>query len=247
MDAMSERFESLAVDEDDALPYRRRRAPGAWPFYRNVLLLLTLIGLGGYGFWYYTDLPRRIGITPPEIPAAPALPRFVPSTPEPLSQVQPQLKISPKPLADCMGADNLIDEDVATCRFGQMPQPVYNGAAQGLVSTQYLAQYKADQRRAATAQARHSTVVWSTVRRWDGKGSYPALWTLTDNRIEGTSVCTNLRKGSIDYRECRKGAKVHFREQCRVWRKRLAEKYSDNTKAQQQRYCSAAQVFNPLG
>ncbi|SFP73425.1 hypothetical protein SAMN05216190_11734 [Pseudomonas borbori] len=32
---------------------------------------------------------------------------------------------------------------------------------------------------------------------------------------------TSSRPGSTDYRECRKAAKVHFREQCRAWEKQV--------------------------
>ncbi len=246
---MAHRFESLEVDTDDASPYRRRRVANARSLPRQVVLLLVLAGLAGYGFWSYTDLPRRIAtaLAPPEPRPASGPSETARFTPEPLGQAYPEAKVHPRPLADCMGADNLIDEEVATCRFGEMPKPVHDPSAQGMVSARYLAQYKADRQREATARARPSTVVWSTLRRWDGKGAYSATWTYRDNRIDGTSVCTNLQKGSIDYRECRKGAKVHFREQCRAWSRRLGEQYSDSTQAQQQRYCSAAEVFNPLG
>ncbi|MDH4609833.1 hypothetical protein E8F12_14910 [Pseudomonas sp. BN102] len=35
-----------------------------------------------------------------------------------------------------------------------------------------------------------------------------------NNRIDGASVCANHKRGSIDYRECRKGAKQFFKEKC---------------------------------
>lgn len=76
------------------------------------------------------------------------------------------------------------------------------------------------------------------IRRWGGGGSYLAAWTAVNNQIDGRSVCANHKKGSIDYRECRKAAKQFFHEQCRAGSGGLRL-----TK----RYCSAASRFSPMG
>ncbi|MOA01336.1 hypothetical protein D3C78_1207420 [compost metagenome] len=79
------------------------------------------------------------------------------------------------------------------------------------------------------------------VDKWSGGGSYYAEWTVVNNYIDGTSVCANHKRGSIDYRECRKGAKQFFKEQCQAWSSR-----SQNERMKQ-RYCSAASNFSPMG
>ncbi|AJE20343.1 hypothetical protein [Azotobacter chroococcum] len=39
-------------------------------------------------------------------------------------------------------------------------------------------------------------------------------WTESNGKIDWSSVCMNEARGSIDYRDCRKGAKVSFAEMC---------------------------------
>ncbi|MGE8504673.1 MAG: hypothetical protein ACN6P1_20855 [Pseudomonas sp.] len=85
------------------------------------------------------------------------------------------------------------------------------------------------------------------IDKWSGGARYYAEWEVVNNYIEGTSVCANHRRGSIDYRECRKGAKQFFKEQCKGW----SDRYKSDRKAwsdrMKQRYCSAASNFNPMG
>lgn len=45
-------------------------------------------------------------------------------------------------------------------------------------------------------------------------------WTIVNNYIDGGSVCGNHKRGSIDYQECRKGAKQFFKDECRAWEER---------------------------
>ncbi|MCD5992221.1 hypothetical protein KDX38_01155 [Pseudomonas sp. CDFA 602] len=198
---------------------------------RNLLVTLVLMGLGGYGVFHYTHTPERIVADTP----TPHAPSALPVAAEQLAPAETLPR--PQPLADCLGPDRLIDDAVIACRFGQRPQVAHDPDAQGMVSAQYLGQYQADRRtsaqRAVKQSAPDSAVVW----QWDRKRTYVAAWTVTDNRIDGSSVCGNLRRGSIDYRECRKGAKVYFKEQCRTRSDSVAR----------QRYCSAANGFSPLG
>ncbi|RMQ42251.1 hypothetical protein ALQ04_01092 [Pseudomonas cichorii] len=236
--------EHLSADEDDATYYVRQRNPAsASTFYRNVGVLLILIGAVGYGVFYYNNTLSPIAGKP----AAPEIhginePANLPVLPPMTSSAQ-----QPQPLADCIGPDNLINEAVATCRFGQLPKTTRNPDARGMVSERYMAQYKADQQKPQTAHTRMQSIEWATVAQWDRKRTYRALWSITDNRIDGSSVCSNWRKGSIEYRECRKGAKVYFREQCKSWGKQWDRAHADSSRAAQQRYCSAGEGFNPLG
>lgn len=225
--------ENLSVDEEDTIARAQRRKSRSAPTFQHYLLMvLLLMGLCAYGLFHYRHLPKTID-------AAPALSSAFVDTdasavaPLPLHETPGR----PQTLSECMGPDNLIDETVATCRFGKGQETVRNSTAQGMVSASYMSHYKAQQQRPqprlAAAQFVESAVVW----QWDRKRTYHAEWIVTDAQIDGTSVCHNWRRGSIEYRECRKGAKVYFKEQC----KRLAES------ATRQRYCSAASGFNPLG
>ncbi|WP_024679566.1 hypothetical protein [Pseudomonas syringae] len=201
-------------------------------FQRNVLVVLVLMALCGYSLFHYRHLPKTTDPTASRPPAS-----VVADAPEfallPLNETQGR----PQTLSECMGPDNLIDEAAVTCRFGKSQKAVTGSTAQGMVSARYTSQYKAQQQmhqpRLAAAQFIESAIVW----QWDRKRTYAAEWVVSGNQIDGTSVCRNWRRGSIEYRECRKGAKVYFKEQC----KRLAESII------RQRYCSAASGFNPLG
>ena len=185
-------------------------------------------------------------------PGQPADPYHIPQHFEP---IQPDTLSNapiamPKPLADCIETANLIDENVIACRYGTLPRDQRPAPSSGMVSAQYLAQYKADQANRSSAPTRSSASrevdqVW--IERWDGGGSYLAEWHSLNNRIDSSSVCLNHRRGSIDYRECRKAAKVHFREQCRAGEKRWARDREDWSKQMEQRYCSAANGFSPMG
>lgn len=66
--------------------------------------------------------------------------------------------------------------------------------------------------------SRERTAEW--IKGWNGGTNYLAEWISVSNYIDSSSVCANHRRGSIDYRECRKAAKQHFHAQCRAWRVR---------------------------
>jgi hypothetical protein len=85
------------------------------------------------------------------------------------------------------------------------------------------------------------------INKWSGGGQYLAEWEVLNNYIDSGSVCANHRRGSIDYRECRKGAKQFFKDQCRAWDKRYDSDRKDWSDRMKQRYCSAASSFSPMG
>lgn len=234
----------LHADEDER-PFvrpghRRLRA------YLNVLALLVMIAAAVYGLLLLNGLLGKSVALPLETPPLASLPQPR-SIPVPPIYTTDALS-SPKPLADCIKPDNIIDEAVATCRYGHFPRASEDSKAQGMVSASYMARYKAEQRQPARSRrAVASNVERATVWQWDGKRTYAAQWTIADNRIEGSSVCANYRRGSIEYRECRKGAKVYFREKCREWGSRRSQQRSDASQALEQRFCSASNGFNPLG
>ena len=101
------------------------------------------------------------------------------------------------------------------------------------------------QQRQAKQVRNERTSKW--IKGWDGGKNYKVEWLSVNNYIDGTSVCANHRRGSIDYRECRKAAKQHFHEQCRTWRARYDSDRKTSSDRMKTRYCSAASSFNPMG
>ncbi|MCY1288694.1 hypothetical protein D9M70_377480 [compost metagenome] len=85
------------------------------------------------------------------------------------------------------------------------------------------------------------------IDKWSGGARYYATWTIVNNYIDGGSVCGNHKRGSIDYRECRKGAKQFFKDECRAWGERWQNNREPRSDRMKQRYCSAASSFSPMG
>jgi hypothetical protein len=145
--------------------------------------------------------------------------------------------VAPKNLHECMGSDNVVNDQVLRCRYGDRPQPMREErAVQGMVSAQYLAEYKTGQSARPVRRAVSGGFESHRIKGWDGGGPYIASWSVSDNRVDYGSVCGGYRGGSIEYRECRKGAKQWFKEQCRVKR----------DPALRERYCSAGSGFSPM-
>jgi hypothetical protein len=95
---------------------------------------------------------------------------------------------------------------------------------------------------------RDTTAKW--IKSWNGGSNYLAEWVAVNNRIDSSSVCANHRRGSIDYRECRKAAKQHYHEECKTWRARYdndRKERNDRNDRMKQRYCSAASSFSLMG
>ena len=245
------RFETLSAHSEDA-PYALRRYPSKPSrLYRRILVPLVFIVAAGYLVAHFSGLLNSAApqVTAPRNPE-PALP--VSANPVPPIYTRDALVNGPKPLAECIKPDNIIDEAVATCRYGQFPRATENPNPRGMVSASYMAKYKAEQQQPARSKRIIAyNVERATVWQWDGKRTYVAEWTINNNRIDGSTVCTNYRRGSIEYRECRKGAKVYFREKCReegqLRSRKAGSNNSNNSEAVEQRFCSAGEGFNPLG
>lgn len=239
-------FEHLSAPVEDApLAYGRYPSKSS-RLYRRLFVPLFFIIAAGYLLMPFSERLHSVvhQVTAHRNPA-PALPTS--SNPVPPIYTREAL-VAPKPLADCIKPDNIIDEAVATCRYGQFPRAAQAPDAQGMVSDSYMAKYKNEQSPPArTKRLTAYNIERATVWQWDGKRTYAAEWAINSNRIDGTSVCANYRRGSIEYRECRKGAKVYFREKCREWGKRRDKDGSDASQAIEERFCSAGESFNPLG
>jgi hypothetical protein len=115
---------------------------------------------------------------------------------------------------------------------------------QGLVSAQYLAQFKAGANR-PNAAARPYQIASVTIREWDGPNRYVAKWRVQDNVIDQSSVCFNFPDDSIEHRECRRAAQQYFRTQCKDWTRRLEKARDQETRAARGQLCEVAQGFAP--
>lgn len=167
-----------------------------------------------------------------------------PAKPEPQEQYVPRYDFSEESKPSGPTPEELFWADQQNKQ--QPKQTVFNDSnyipkgAVNVVSTEGIRQSSAYRNnRERVSQARQRTVdhEWHWIRAWSGGASYKAKWTAIDNRIDGSTVCSNHKRGSIEYRECRKGAKQFFREQCR----------KDHSERLKERYCSAANSFSPMG
>lgn len=120
---------------------------------------------------------------------------------------------------------------------------------QNVVNTETMRKSEAYQRKPAEPTRKavqiERTSLW--ISRWGGGGSIAAEWKALDNRIDSTSVCANHRRGSIEFRECRKAAKQYFKTACRDWGDQYENSRDDGSYQMRDRYCSAANSFSPMG
>ncbi|WP_263261762.1 hypothetical protein [Pseudomonas sp. RIT-PI-S] len=116
---------------------------------------------------------------------------------------------------------------------------------QGLVSAQYLAQFKAGANRPAATAPRQVQIASVTIREWDGPNRYVARWRIEDNEIDQNSVCFNFPDDSIEHRECRRAAQQYFRDQCKDWTRRAEKAHDRETRDARSQFCAVAQGFAP--
>lgn len=232
-------YEPISADDGDRLPRSAPRRTGIVSSVCCLLFLLLLcLAAAFYVLKHYTSLLH------PDAPGAQG--RATVSDPVPPIYTTTRAPTT-RPLLDCIKPDNLIDEAVVTCHYGQYPQVVVQGNGPGMVSAQYMARFKADRPAPHQTHTTNEGIEQATIWQWDGKRTYFAQWLVEANRIDDGSVCGNYRRGSIEYRECRKGAKVYFRDQCKEWGKRSDQNGAAVSRFAQERFCSAASTFNPMG
>lgn len=231
-------YRAALIAELDAVPdYRRRRKAQRFPLLFVWLLVpvaLLWLNWPGVQRWLHPApvAEPSVEVAESQTPAPPPPP--LPSAPAPRQAIA-----TPQPLDACLKQGNIVDEEVLRCRYGAVPRAQEPASApQGIVSAAYLAQYKAGRELApvhTSSSSAFSESYW--VRKWDGSGSYLATWEVQDNRIDYGSVCGNHSKGSIEYRECRKGAKQWFKGKCVESRNKKKQELARD------RYCSAAEGF----
>lgn len=232
-------YRAALIAELDAVPhYRRRRKAQRSPLL-FVWLLVPVALLWLNWPWVQRWLHSAPVAEPPfEVAESQtSAPPPVPSAPAPRQAIA-----VPQPLDACLKKGNVVDEEVLRCRYGAVPRAQEPASApQGMVSAAYLAQYKAGGELAPVRTAfSPSSTESHVVPKWDGSGSYLATWGVQDNRVDYGTVCGNHRKGSIEYRECRKGAKQWFKGKCSELRK------ANEQEPARERYCSAAEGFGAI-
>ncbi|MCI3947898.1 hypothetical protein K0038_05009 [Pseudomonas syringae] len=153
--------------------------------------------------------------------------------------------VNVQPLDTCIKNGNVIDESVLNCRFGQIPRPTQAETAKGMVSADYMADFKANATRSPARSSRPYSVATVSIREWDGRNRYRAQWRVYGNTIDADSVCQNFAIHSLERRECRKAAQVNFREECREWTRRAVRNRDKESKNAEQRYCDIAATFTP--
>lgn len=159
------------TDWDDAPDYiRSRRAKSRAYRSSNFRVYAITALIGGvviiYGLiseFRLTNNPLSTGAQTAAEPMAnppPAmLDRPVPiQIPQELEPIKPsRTSLEPDTLDQCMGSDKLIDENVVRCRYGELPRSAPQAAKpQGMVSDEYLAQYRSE-RQDTARQARRNT------------------------------------------------------------------------------------------
>lgn len=232
----------MKADKDDAPEYLRRKRSqsfGKWS-------LAIALGLGLSGLALHMA-GNKLSFLPKPQPSQPSRlekPAHTPNDKTP--QNQPQ-KTSEELFWESVNARNH--------QQSQPKQTVYNDSnyrPQKPANTytpppphRVVSAPQQTQQRHTNRANRERTSKW--IKSWNGGTNYLAEWLSINNHIDGSSVCANHRRGSIDYRECRKAAKQHFHEQCRVWRVRYDNDRKVNSDRMKTRYCTAASSFNPMG
>ncbi len=109
-----------------------------------------------------------------------------------------------------MKKGNVIDEAVANCRFGQLPRPAQAEPATGMVSADYMADFKANASRNSTRSSRPYSLATASIREADGRNRYRAQWRVYGNTIDGDSVCEKLRYSFIRTARVSQGGSGQF-------------------------------------
>lgn len=213
-------------------PPARKGASGIW------LLLLAAVAAAGWA------MHNGDGQEPAAMEAAK-------QAPAPTSLHEPQAVA----VVNTAVATRVVNQ-VVIINAPAKPAPVHSSAApepvatqapqapQGLVSAQYLAQFKAGSRTEAPTQ-RPYQIATVTIREWDGPNRYVAKWRIEDNVINQGSVCFNFPADSIEHRECRRAAQQYFKDQCKDWTRRAEKTRDKETREAKAQYCAVAGEFAP--
>ncbi len=237
----TDRRQEMKADRDDApehLKRKRDQSIGKWT-------LAIALGLGLSGLALHMAGNKLSFLPKPQPSQPPNLEKPAPPPNENTPKNQPQ-KTSEELFWESVNArnqqnqpkQNFYDDSNYTPK---KPANTYTPPA----THRATSSPQQTQQRQTRQVSRERTSKW--IKSWNGGTNYLAEWLSVNNYIDSTSVCANHRRGSIDYRECRKAAKQHFHEQCRIWRARYDNDRKTNSDRMKTRYCTAASSFRPMG
>jgi hypothetical protein len=232
----------MKADWDDAPQHlkRKRQSAGKWVVAVTIGIAFTALAV------YVAD--HKLPFPPePSIAQAP-----------PAESYSPKYELNEPTGQPAATPEQLFWDDVNE-RNRQQAQPkqtVYNDSnyvpkgATNVVDMEAVRQSEAYRKpSAASSRSFRNSIEQSGawVDKWSGGAHYYAEWTVSNNYIDDTSVCANHKRGSIDHRECRKGAKQFFKNECRTWEHKWQSDRKQVSDYMRQRYCSSASSFNPMG
>ncbi len=204
---------------------------------RKGLWWLALSGIAVAGWW--------LGVSQSPVTVAANQPQSVASAPE----AQTVTVVNQATDTRVINQVVIFNPTVQTApkRTAPMPEatPAPPQPAQGMVSAQYLAQFKAGAGHSPEATQRPYQIATVNIREWDGPNRYVAKWRVQDSEIDQGSVCFNFMADSIGYRECRRAAQQYFKEQCKDWTRRTEKSRDKETREARAQYCTVAGAFVP--
>jgi hypothetical protein len=225
--------------------------------YAWILVALLLVGLAAFAVSLRakTSIPPRPTYTAQPAPTVeepvqgqietpPAAETIALAKPYVAPVLRHEAAVSVQPLNECMKNGNVIDENVLNCRFGQVPRAAEREPAKGMVSANYMADFKSDTARPHSERPTKAiTTVSVSFRAVDSRNRYHADFRMFNNHIDNSSVCMNFTKGTAEHRECRRAAVVFFKESCLDWTKRAAKDRDEQSQQTRERYCEANRTF----
>lgn len=139
------------------------------------------------------------------------------------SQAPTLEEIPPTKSAEALFWENVARKENAQSEVRQTEFNDLNYTQRGAVNVisaptaQYASTTKVAQQQRQVARTRHvNNFEWEISKGRKRWGQFE--WVDVNGEIEWDSVCQNLKRGSFEYRDCRKGAKVRFKEICGSYR-----------------------------
>ena len=74
-------------------------------------------------------------------------------------------------------------------------------------------------------------------------------YSTTNWTIDSASVCNNLKRGSVDYRDCRSNALEFFKQRCEQLKQSVENQgmnAPDDLRHEKDMFCHAASTFSPV-
>lgn len=205
---------SLYAPRDDAPRRMRKESHTAYLISIVVMGLVTALGWAVFKFftpqWMKSSTHNEFAPTAAR-PLAPKLPELNASDHRP-SSVTPPIEGSIRPPAvhelDAQGRQVVFNAQNyrpnANINIIQSPQ------------VQYAASRSQQIARSSKTSPIQKSASWKWVSANGSRTSGHFVWLEANGQIDYSSVCQNYSQGSLIYRDCRKGAKVKFKELCRA-------------------------------